>query len=158
MRDHDTYYPVRDGKRHYAAVWCVDTMRRFLPDHHVDLAKRLQAMQQGLHTGQSIQHMERVDGGKGASERDERLLQRGEDIRTLYGFEAAARTRVGRDAELCFRGIVEGDSQKELALRVGYPPGSVRSLRRLVQITLDALSAYEEENDAQAARSNGYGR
>lgn len=143
MADHDTYYPLRDGPRHYRARWCIDTMSRYLPPDHVHLARMLadkQARVEGRGRGEIA---ERVQGGDNGAGREFRLAKMALTIRELTGYGAAS-LRVGLDGYACFRGVVLGDSQAELARRCRYPQGSVRALRRLVQLTMEALAEHQQ--------------
>lgn len=147
-RDADTYHPLRDGPRQYAAVWVVERMRRFLPPDQVQLAHMLHANARALEST-AVVSLERVDGSPKSAH--DAMLKTVARYQELQGYEAAALARVGSDGRLCFLGIIGGDGQAELARRVKYPADSHRSLRKLVQITLDALAAYRDENDAQAS-------
>jgi len=152
MRDHERYYPLRDGPRLYAAVWVIDTMRRFLPPDQVDLARTLHATQRALEARGGQNAYERVDCSPRHAEAFQR--QQSANIRLLAGYEAASLYRVGGDGRRCFLGVIEGDSQAELARRVRYPESSKRSLRRLVQITMEALSEYRDECEADMNANN----
>lgn len=148
FRDDERYHPLRDGPRQYRAVWVLDTMRRYLPPDQVVLMSNLEALARELEAAMGGGAFDRVD----CSPRDSAAAQeqRVAKMQRLTGFERAAAYRVGPDGRLCFLGIVGGDSQAELARRVGYAPDSQRSLRKLVQITLEALSAYDAENFSAA--------
>ena len=144
MRDGETYYALRDGPRLYRSNWVIDTMAKYLPDDQVSLAKRLAATYARIHSsgiGQAA--LERVQGGNSLAAQHSRTMALAVKIRAFAGFEGAA-MRVGRDGFGCLRGICAGDTQAELGRRVGYPEGSRRSLRRLVQVTLIALQNHED--------------
>lgn len=146
MRDTETYYALRDGPRLYRSNWVIDTMAKYLPDDHVDLAKRLAATYARIHaSGIGQAALERVEGGNSHAAQFSRTLALARKIRAFAGFEAAA-LGVGRDGFGCLRGICAGDTQAELARRVGYPEGSRRTLRRLVQVTLIALQDHEDDH------------
>jgi hypothetical protein len=156
MADHESYYPLRDGPRLYKAVWCVETQRRFLPPDQIALATNLHAI-----------HFE-VSGGAGRGGMEElgivipsnpatldfKLRCGAEMIRTLASFEAAALKRGGVAARHCFHAITQGDSQAELARRVQVKDTSIRTLRRLVQSTMEVLSEFEAENAIDLQRWN----
>lgn len=153
-RDTDTYNPLRDGPRQYRPVWVVERLRRYLPPDQVAMAARLQAAHLEVTMGRGAELCARVDGCGNPAALDHRIRAMGETIRELAGYEQAALTRVGKDGRQCFLGVIEGDGQAELARRAGYPETSTRSVRRLVQITLQALAEYEDENQAGARRWN----
>lgn len=155
MGDDETYYALRDGPRQYEASWVLYTMSRFLPVEQMELMRDLAAKQKMIEapTGRAA-YAERVQGGRGVAERDARMRMHGDAIRMLAAYDQAALRRVGRDGCLCFRGIVWGDTQAQLSRRVGYPQASIRSLRKLVQLTCEAMQIYHDENALDAARHN----
>lgn len=157
-RDQDTYHPLRDGPRKYSPVWVVERQSRYLPPEHVQLARELLAMFRLSRGGYAASDpdLERICAGVDLVEMEARQMQRGGFIRDLEGYQRAAFTRVGDDGQACYFGIIEGDGQAELARRAGYPESSVRAVRRLVQITLEALSNYRDENESAPARWNAY--
>lgn len=145
MRDHETYYALRDGPRLYRGNWVIETMAKYLPDDQVALAKRLSAAYGRIHaSGGSGELVERVQGGDAIAAQQSRTQRLARVIRAFAGFEAAALS-VGRDGFGCLRGICSGDTQAELCRRVGYPEGSRRTVRRLVQITMNRLQEHEDE-------------
>jgi len=145
MRDNDTYYALRDGPRLYRGHWVIETMSRYLPDDHVALAKRLASMHARTHKADSrAEVMERVQGGIGSAQLHARMAKLSADIKTLTGYAGAA-LRVGRDGHGCFRGICAGDTQAELSRRVGYPEGSRRAVRKLVQLTMIELADFDAQ-------------
>lgn len=151
-RDSDRYHPLRDGPRLYTPVWVVSRMERYLPPDQVSLAKRLHTIALWLEGGASPATLDRVDSSPHAHlTMTERRTAK---VRELEGYERAAQTRVGHDGKLCYRGIIGGDGQAELARRVRYPESSTRALRKLVQITLAALGAYRDENERDAGVHN----
>lgn len=129
------------GKRLQRSRWLIDALRDYLPPDHVALARRLAALQATIEgcriTG------ERVDGGANGAETA--MLSRLDAAWAMTGYEAAARTRVGTDGVACLRAIAEGDGMGEGAQRAGYPVGSHRSFRKLVQLTLVRLAEYDDE-------------
>lgn len=126
------------------SLWVITTLRSYLPPEHVTLAHkfaRLRALADG-----SREDREYVDGvGNGV---EARLVAAMDALRELYGYEQAALHRVGADGRQCFLAISESCHQSDTARRCGYPVGSTRSLRKLVQLTLLRLHEYEEENIA----------
>ena len=128
----------------------IENMRRFLPPDQIALVSRLEAVARELESAVGGGSMDRVD----CSPRDSSAIQeaRVAKMQVLTGFERAAAYRVGLDGRQCFLGIIGGDSQAELARRVNYAPDSHRSLRKLVQITLEALSEYDTENNLASAQ------
>lgn len=139
FRDAETYHPLRDGPRLYRSQWAIATMERYLPPDHVALAQRLAALHERIHKGAGRDETaEYVQGGDGAAN-ERRLLKLSAAITELAGYGAAALSGVGRDGYACFRGICLLDTQAQLCRRVGYPEGSRRSLRKLVQITMEQL-------------------
>lgn len=155
--DEDRYHPLRDGKRQYAAKWVIYRMANYLSPDQITMGVRLAMLSGRAQQGGFALSGEMI--GYIASEYDEMAhqigqIESGEAYRMLAGFEQAALHRVGTDGRHCFHGIIEGDGQTELARRAGIPEGSVRSLRSLVQMTMDRLGLYAEENKIDLANWN----
>lgn len=131
--------------RLHKSPWLITSLQRYLPPEHVALAQRLagfQATIEGCRTTDA-----KVDCSNGAAiALDARL----DAMRALEGYTQAALYRVGSDGQACTHAIAQSDHLAEAMRRCGYPPGSKGSMRRLVQLTLVHLEAYEDENrDAQ---------
>lgn len=127
--------------RLYRSEWLVTTLRSYLPPEHLSLAQRLAGLQA---TAEGCRTMDaKVDCANGTALALEARL---DAMRKLEGYLAAARVRVGSDGRFCAEAIAQSDHMAEAMRRCGYPPGSKGSFRRLVQLTLLHLEAYEDEN------------
>jgi len=133
-------------KRKYSGSWLVTTWKNYLSLDQISVANRL-AMLQALVEGCRITGVKVDSGGNKA----EIAMGIHLDATTeLNGYEAAARSMVGSDAAALVWAIAEVRNVEDAARQCGYPPGSNRTLKRLVQITLEALHTYREENERQA--------
>lgn len=132
------------------STWVITSLQSYLPPEHVSLAQRLAYLQATIE-GCRIMDA-KVDGVGNRAEIA--MASRVDAVSELNGLEAAARARVGTDGAACVRAIAESENMSDTARRCGYPVGSHRSLRRLVQITMLALQEYRDECDQDAARWN----
>lgn len=138
------------AKKRRKSAWVIMTLRDYLPPEHVSLAHelaRLQAIVEGCRVMES-----RVDGSGNNAEIA--IAARMDAMRSITGYEAAARTAHGPVSAQCVRAIAESDTLAVTTARCGMAAGSHRSVRRLVQVTLEALSAYRDAND-RAANTSG---
>lgn len=139
------------AERPRKSTWVITSLQSYLPPDQVGLAQRLAYLQATI---EGCRVMDAKVDGLG-NKAEIAMAARMDALQELTGYEAAARARVGSDAALCVRAIAESENMTVTARRCGYPVGSHRSLRRLVQLTLEALSAYRDECEADAARWNG---
>ena len=74
--------------------------------------------------------------------------------KALDGFVQAARTRVNDAAAKCTWAIACSDSLADTSRAMGFSQKAYRPTRRLVQITMIALTEYRDECDAAAKKWN----
>lgn len=138
MRDHETYYPLRDGPRLQRGASALETMSKYIPADQLALGRRCAALHARIEAGWGRgggEIAERIHGGDSNASRDVRMRLFGKIIRELAAYEAAA-LHVGRDGHGVYRGICRGWTQAATMQRIGYPPGSKMTFRRLFQRTL----------------------
>ena len=138
-----------EDKKAYRSAWVVEKLRTRLPPEHVRLAEKLADIQAQIE-GMAKSGCERVDGSNAT---ETAQVARLDAARAMAGYEAAALTRWSKSAVLALRGIVEGDSFTDLAVRVGLSTKSNHSVVLLVQVTLTVLQQYDDEN-LRAAQPN----
>lgn len=131
------------ASRRRRSLWVIATLRNYLPPEHIEIAERLAYLQSVIEGCRVMDS--KVDCVGNAVELS--LAKRIDAGRELYGYERAALTRVGADAEAAVQAIARSDTMTELLHRCGYPRGSNGTARRLIQKTLLALEAYRDENE-----------
>lgn len=144
-------------KRQYKPVWVLFRMADYLSPDQIKMGVHLALLADRSKIG-GVALLGEIIGfySRGYDELAHQIgqIEAGEAGRILTGFEHAALTRVGTDGRQCFHGIIEGDGQAELSRRVGFAEGSVRRLRSLVQMTMDRLGAYADENEIDLDKWN----
>lgn len=140
MADHETYVPLRDGKRRRSR-WVIDTLHDRLPPEHVLLARQLFALQ-ALVEGVKPVSDARVDCMGNAVEIA--LTGRLDAQRAIAGFEGSVFRTLARGGVLCLRSICAGDTLADTIRSCGYAAGSDRRTCELVQLTMLQASDYDE--------------
>jgi hypothetical protein len=136
---------LQGGKRRYRSQWVIAALADYLSPEHVAMAERWVRLQ-GIVEGCRVMSA-KVDHGNRA---ELAMAARMDAQRTLAGLEEAARTRVGKGGAGCFWSVAYGDKLETLMRRCGFPRGSSRGARRLVQLTLHQLDEYEAELERSA--------
>lgn len=126
--------------------WVIDRLRRALPPDHMALANRIMDLHAQA-AGIPPADYERVEGG--GNNRESAMLARCDAHRTLNGFDAAVRGRLGANGSRCFWAIAWGQSLAETLRACGYARGSHEMVKRLVQLTMLAAQDYDDECRAQ---------
>lgn len=135
--------------RRRRSEWVADRMRRYMPIEHWHLANRLIDLQAAAEGIKPSGH-ESVDGG--GNGREVAMHHRCEAQRTLNGFDAAVRSRLGANGSRCFWAIVWGNSLAETQRHCGYARGSHAMVKKLVQLTMMAAQDYDDLCRSEVAR------
>ena len=131
------------------SAWVVTTYQRFLSPDEVAVAHHLAGL---WATAQGAKEMhDYVDGVQAT---DRHMAAVCDALRELAGFEAAARARVNPAAVRCMWAVAESEHASACARRMGFSVNSHGAVKKLLQITLIALSEYWEENKKEAQRWN----
>lgn len=129
--------------------WVITTLRNYLSPDEVSVAHHIAGL---WATAQGAREMH--DYVDGASPGDQHMAAQIDAMRELHRFEAAALSRVSRAARACMWAIAESDNLAVTARRMGFHADARGAVKRLVQITLLALSDYWEENKGAAKKWN----
>lgn len=127
--------------RRRRSEWVIDRLRAYVPPDHLHLANRLMDLQAAAE-GVAPSGRETVDGG--GNGREVAMHHRCEAQRSLNGFDAAVRSRLGANGSRCFWAIVWGNSLAETMRHCGYASGSHAMVRKLVQLVLMAAQEYDD--------------